>query len=562
MKKIKNWYHNQSIRKKIFYPGLGIILFMSIVFSSVFFIFSSKIMKEEALNNAKTLINTMTTLISIYSRDNKAKNFEKILLSGIAEPAKMKKEILYIAIFNNKKELSLINDNFKYKWDVLKNVKKKKSSNSNSEKEMYKNFVKYHKQNIDIVFNDRITHLYKKKSEIIAYSPVYLKGIFIGILVMGTSTSELDKKIAFTNILLLIFTSLFIFIFIFSFLKISSSLSKPITDLTHAATFLEKEKFEEGLAYLDKLDKFDSSKNEIGILQFNFKNMGERLQEVLRKLENKIELVNKDLQKTLEELEVNHAELQVKQSIIEQELLFAKTIQEKMLPAIPPKKYFDVAAKMYVAASVGGDFYSFIPYKKSLIAAMGDVTGHGIPAALVMVLMRDAFLIHTAKGENKLPKSVLRKMNETAFRELEDGMFTTFFYTYINSEKELMLFGNAGHNCPLLIKNKKDVVLELDTNGFMLGVDDVNLYENKKQKIEKGDIFFLFTDGLTELWSQKTNEDDKRDMLGKEAVVSFLQKNKNLDSQEIIDKLDKMIYEFAGQPPYDDDVTFLCIKMI
>ncbi|RME90382.1 MAG: hypothetical protein D6767_06960, partial [Candidatus Hydrogenedentota bacterium] len=316
--------------------------------------------------------------------------------------------------------------------------------------------------------------------------------------------------------------------------------------------FTSKEQVDDAIVLLEKMPL---TKDEIGFLQKNYLSMVKQLKEILRKLENQIELVNDDLRKAMEALQEKHKILQEQQELIQKELDFARRVQEKLLPQLPKTSHFEVQVKMIVATSVGGDFYSLYPVDGGLVVAIGDVSGHGVPSALAMVLMRDALLHELQRNPYEDPSKILESMNKVAIRDLNSEMFTTFFYARMDLNEREIYYGNASHTLPMLIRDGN--LIELDTLGFMLGASEATEYENKKMELKHGDLLFFYTDGLTELRHKRKNE-----MLGKEAVAQLLLKNANLPLPEILETLNRFVESYGGTPPYDDDVTYLLIRVL
>lgn len=293
---------------------------------------------------------------------------------------------------------------------------------------------------------------------------------------------------------------------------------------------------------------------ELNQLSADFNTMGGIVKEVMRKLDNQIELVNADLRMAHDDLKGKHELLEEKQALIERELNFAKNVQQRLLPAKRNDLPVDLAQQMHVATAVGGDFYCLKYYNMRMSLAIGDVSGHGVPSALVMVLMRDAFI--NFSDHKKDPAEVLKLMNEKAINEIEPGMFTTFFYAELHCLTNEMTYCNGGHNNPLLFH--KDKIFQLDSPGLILGVDSSAHYESKKIKVLEGDILFLYTDGISEM---RSNGDPGGEMLGINPILKIIKENRSKSADEITELINDLIIDFGGEPPYEDDVTFVVLKI-
>lgn len=358
---------------------------------------------------------------------------------------------------------------------------------------------------------------------------------------------ELYASAINTGLIITVIMLIFMIIAFFFMMFLSFRISEPLKDITRISKEISNGNYD--------IETESYGILELDILSTNFNEMRIKIKDILNQLDNKIELVNADLKNAHDELRNKHKLLIEKQTFMERELVFAQNIQQKMLPEVPKNLMVDMDQKMYVATSVGGDFYCLKYDSDKLSVAIGDVSGHGVPSALVMVLMRDAFL-HICDHIKK-PARVLKEMNEKALEDTGFGMFTTFFYAEINLENMTMDYANAGHNEPILFQDG-DYTL-LDTKGMILGVNENDTYGQKFTTLKEGDVLFLYTDGISELC--KKNEKCTNDnMLGIEPIIDLIKKNNYLPAKEINNLIDEKIYAFAGAPPYEDDVTFVCIK--
>lgn len=523
-----------KIRQKIFYPSFLVALCLIFLFSAVFIYVVNIIFEKEAKENIMTLANTMSMLVSIQSRaqeslyeENEEK--EKELLLFLLEPAKMKKQFIYLAVFSRTGEL----------LGEVKPAVEHKLVVSEEGREYFKK-----------ISQRRVSFVERKKDRMIFATPIYLSGIFKAVLVGSISTLEMSRKLT-EVILFTLVVSLLILLFSFVVLRrLARSIAEPVGLLRDAADDLRERRFDSGL---EKLARRRWGKDELGVLKESFSIMGENLKQVLQRLEDKIALVNADLRAAHEELQKSHKVLQEKQKLIDRELAFAREIQTKLLPPLPSLPQFEMYAKMQTAASVGGDFYSYKrDREKNLTVIIGDVSGHGVPSALIMVLMRETFARYSVAGIS--PQEILQRMNKVACAEFAPEMFTTAFIARFETEVRKLSFSNAGHNLPLLLHEGR--VRELDTTGYALGISEDGHYGLGSVELASGDVLLLFTDGLVEMRHKDTGE-----FLGTEKLVELLEREKNGSAREIGLAIEKLMLEHGGNPPYDDDATFFVVKI-
>jgi serine phosphatase RsbU (regulator of sigma subunit) len=209
---------------------------------------------------------------------------------------------------------------------------------------------------------------------------------------------------------------------------------------------------------------------------------------------------NRQLSQALNELQAAQEQLLEKEKL-EQELRLARSIQEgtlpKKLPVIPG---WQIAAYWQPAQAVGGDFYDFISFPNGKLGLIiGDVTGKGMPAALVMATTRS--LLHYATlyatgGGSVRPGDILARVNEMCYPEIPANMFITCLIAVVEPESGLTRFANAGHSLPYQLTSRGPI--ELRATGMPLGLMPGMDYEEKETVLAAGDRLFLYSDGLVE----------------------------------------------------------------
>jgi len=248
-----------------------------------------------------------------------------------------------------------------------------------------------------------------------------------------------------------------------------------------------------------------------------------------------------------------HDELYEKNQQIQKELEYAKRLQQFIIPKdFSFISYPSISGRYLPIADIGGDLFDCYKISDSKIGVLiADVTGHGIPAALVMSMAKMTFNIHSY--EIFPTQQLMSKINEEMRGLLLDMQYITAFYMLIDIEHHTITFTNAGHTRPLYYRKSTDKIIALDTNGLFLGIQDESLYEQKSIHYEPGDRCILYTDGITEL------KDDHNEEFGEVRLAKFLKQHNNT-SGSFCDNLLQTLEHFAPLKERSDDIAFLFIE--
>jgi CHASE2 domain-containing sensor protein len=239
----------------------------------------------------------------------------------------------------------------------------------------------------------------------------------------------------------------------------------------------------------------------------------------------------------------------------QKELQIATEIQRKLLPAEPPDApELDVFGVNIPAQEVGGDYYDWIPLgDESLVVTLGDVSGKGVAAAILMSHLRAT--LHAETREGATADSVVKAMNISLLRATEPERFATLFLAKISRKENELHFCNAGHNPPLLI-HEGSIDL-LPASGVPLGVFDNVQYKEDRRAFGPGDILILYSDGITECpWKDKMYEDERLHKLVGELAKRSLSTSEM--GQAILDD----VRAFCHGQPYADDVTLVVVRRL
>jgi phosphoserine phosphatase RsbU/P len=240
---------------------------------------------------------------------------------------------------------------------------------------------------------------------------------------------------------------------------------------------------------------------------------------------------------------------------MEEELSIAKSIQRGLLPdPIPGIDGIDLAAENISSREVGGDYFDVAKTPDgNTILAIADVTGKGVPAALLMANLQS--MLHVLLPVDISLAEATERINNLIFKNTPSDKFITFFWGKYISEHSLFSYVNAGHNPPLLLRKDSDTFEELSDGGLLLGaMENMMPYEQTDIKINPGDLLVCYTDGVNEAINPAGDEE-----FGEERLMQCILENRNSTSRDLIREIEKRVREFS-EGPLQDDLTLLIIK--
>jgi PAS domain S-box-containing protein len=245
---------------------------------------------------------------------------------------------------------------------------------------------------------------------------------------------------------------------------------------------------------------------------------------------------------------------------MEDELNVAKDIQMSMLPlifpAFPKREEIEIYAELIPAREVGGDFYDFhFIDENHLCFVMADVSGKGVPAALMMAVTKT--LLKSRASNDKSPASILTDVNNEIAKDNDSYMFITVFLAILNTNTGELIYSNAGHSPSYIIcKETRELTKLRDLHGPVIGAMEGMTYGETKLFLNKNDIVFSYTDGVTE--SHNIKEE-----LYSDPRLEELLENGNYDSSKALTKLViQSVNEFAGEAEQFDDITAMAIEYL
>ncbi len=260
------------------------------------------------------------------------------------------------------------------------------------------------------------------------------------------------------------------------------------------------------------------------------------------------------------------AQMAAAEARIEADLSIAKSIQVSALPntfpPFPERKDFELFASMNTAKEVGGDFYDFyMPEQDTLDFLIADVSGKGIPAAMFM--MRGKTIIKALAENSQSPAEVFTDANEKLCEGNDAELFITAWIGFFDLKTGMVHVANAGHNPPVLIRGGKAEYVILKP-GLMLAGMDGTVYKDHTLQLQKGDILYLYTDGVTEAMDADENQ------YGEDRLLSLLSFGDNYPAPSgdngiagaVCGMVSADIERFVQGAEQSDDITMLCIRYL
>ena len=238
---------------------------------------------------------------------------------------------------------------------------------------------------------------------------------------------------------------------------------------------------------------------------------------------------------------------------MKEDMRLAELIQEGLLPNGPPDiSGYDVAGATLAAGHVGGDYYDFIPLKDNRWAfALGDVSGKGVPAALLM-----ANLQATLRGQVLMGTSChqcLTNCNRLMYLSTTHDRFATLFYGRLDVRSNVLTYCNAGHERPYHLTRDGEK-RRLTSGGLAVGILEEFEYDDDIVILQNGDMVVIFSDGVTDMINSRD------EAFGEKGLEKILDSSRDLPSKELVDLIISEVNKHAGSEPAFDDVTVVVIK--
>jgi serine phosphatase RsbU (regulator of sigma subunit) len=246
-------------------------------------------------------------------------------------------------------------------------------------------------------------------------------------------------------------------------------------------------------------------------------------------------------------------EVQQEQKRLANELALASEIQFRLHPETPPAiPGYDVVGVSFPCYEVGGDYYDFIEKSDGrCVIALGDVSGKGTGAALLMSSIHAAVRAHT---RTRLSASeIVSEINQYIYDNTPANRYVTLFYSELDPRSHQLTYINGGHNPPLLARASGEVT-RLDIGGFPVGITPFGDYREGWVEIEPGDVMVVYSDGVTE------SLDEEGEEFGEARLIEIVQKNRGRSAAGLRDRIDEALTKFVGRASAVDDLTIVILK--
>jgi sigma-B regulation protein RsbU (phosphoserine phosphatase) len=363
-----------------------------------------------------------------------------------------------------------------------------------------------------------------KGDEWLYYTPLSSSGWSLAIIL---PESEFMSDLYILNRDLLFIAAAGFVILLLIVIIISIRITKPLRSLASIASIIGKGNFEVSLPSRKTGDEIGRLSESITQMQLELKNYIRNLKETTAAKEK-----------------------------IESELQIARDIQlgiiPKIFPPFPHIDHLDLYALLKPARDVGGDLYDFFFMDdQHLCFAIGDVSGKGVPASLFMAITRT--LLRSEAKKEYLPEMIITDMNNDLCKDNVNAMFVTLFLGVLNIETGKLRYCNAGHNYPYLVNEGKIKVLE-NTHGTPLGAIEELEYASSEIILERGDLLFLYTDGVTEAINPEELQYTEHRL--EELLTRVYRDSTEMVAREVLNDLTT----FVGEAEQFDDITMLNLK--
>jgi sigma-B regulation protein RsbU (phosphoserine phosphatase) len=239
---------------------------------------------------------------------------------------------------------------------------------------------------------------------------------------------------------------------------------------------------------------------------------------------------------------------------LQEEFRLARSIQNNLLPKeIPSSPGYNIAGYTLPARSVGGDYYDFISMGAGHLAlCLGDVSGKGMPAALLMAHLQAAVRGQTLMQAT--PAECLSRSNTLLFQSTASDRFATCFYGILDLEQHRLRYSNAGHDRPLVISGNGSAPRQLDSSGLVLGIMPDSEYSEASISLEPGDLLLIYSDGIIDAADGSERE------FGLERLTELVHEHRGETAMDLVNRILLEVNGHAGEAPQTDDMTLVVIR--
>jgi sigma-B regulation protein RsbU (phosphoserine phosphatase) len=244
--------------------------------------------------------------------------------------------------------------------------------------------------------------------------------------------------------------------------------------------------------------------------------------------------------------------------VMNRELAIAREVQQRLFPQsypeIPGVAYFGTCRP---AQQVGGDYYDFLELPRHALGlAIGDVSGKGIPASLLMATLQASLRGQVVSGAASIDR-VMENINKLVHAASSVNRYATFFYAQYEPDLSRLTYVNAGHNPPMLLRQNGSgtEVIRLEAGGPPVGLFAKSAYQSSWLELQGGDLLVLFTDGISEAMNTADEE------WGEDRLLESIKKSHEDTPNEMVDAIFQAADEFTLDAPQHDDMTIVTLRV-
>jgi phosphoserine phosphatase RsbU/P len=245
---------------------------------------------------------------------------------------------------------------------------------------------------------------------------------------------------------------------------------------------------------------------------------------------------------------------------IDRDLDVARDIQRILLPnGSPAIEGYEIAGVNIPASHVSGDYYDYVTVDdRRLGIVIADVSGKGVPASLIMAMCRS--VLRSLAQSSDSAAAVLRKVNRQLYPDIREDMFISMAYLIVEKGADEVVLARAGHDAPLLYRAADQSVSKVNPPGMALGIDSGSVFDrvtgDLRIRLEKGDCFVFYTDGVTEALDVNGIE------FGIKRLMDVVQASAAAGASAVIDRVTAEVKEFVGNFPQTDDITLIALRKL
>ncbi len=352
---------------------------------------------------------------------------------------------------------------------------------------------------------------------------------------------------------LIIFFFLFVLAFSGTYLG-AVMFTRPISDLAQKVRGIATGNLQTPV-YIDRKDEIGLLANDVDLMRLKIYQSFDRIEQQSleirnhnQDLENK---VNERTRKLRDALDI----LQEKDAALANELNLAAEIQKGILP--PAQGVWDgleYSAMIQPMERVSGDFYEVIKRRDFFNVIVSDVSGHGVPAALVTMAAKQIFQTQTVM--KRTPTSFFKFINEEIYNRITTTDYLTIFNLYFTNSQDF-IYSSAGHNPALLWRYNTKRVKELSTDGVLIGVfpDAGHHYEERREHLYPGDKILIFTDGMIE------QENPRGEPFGEKRLKQCFEQWAHLSPKKLVDHILREFHNFRESVGLQDDISLFALQL-